>query len=105
MSATHERGKYNPRLVVLIDETQLFRYGVAGNPLHGLVRRRQLADVVRELGDDPTQDARRLHLNAVTPAEPAPPPADMPVDPEKWRVLPRATRRALLREHKRVMGR
>jgi hypothetical protein len=36
---------------------------------------------------------------------PAPPPADMPVDPDKWRALDRRTRRALLREHKRVTGR
>jgi len=33
---------------------------------------------------------------------PAPPPADMPIDPDKWRALDRTTRRALVREHRRV---
>lgn len=42
-------------------------------------------------------------IGSYTP--PAPPPADMPVDPAKWRQLDRRTRRALLREHRRVMGR
>jgi hypothetical protein len=37
-------------------------------------------------------------------APPAPPPADMPVDPEKWRSLDRKTRRALLRHHRKVAG-
>jgi hypothetical protein len=35
---------------------------------------------------------------------PAPPPADMPIDPDKWRALDRTTRRALLRHHRRVTG-
>lgn len=33
---------------------------------------------------------------------PAPPPADMSVDPVKWRNLDRKTRRALLRHHRKV---
>lgn len=32
---------------------------------------------------------------------PKPPPPDMPVDPNKWRALPRKTRRALLRHHEK----
>lgn len=32
---------------------------------------------------------------------PAPPPAGMSVDPEKWRALSRKTRRALIRHHRK----
>jgi hypothetical protein len=38
------------------------------------------------------------------PTPPAPPPPDMPVDPEKWRALDRKIRRALLRHHRKVVG-
>jgi hypothetical protein len=45
-----------------------------------------------------TGDTRR------TRTAPAPPPQDMPVDPAKWNALDRATRRALVRHHRKVMG-
>lgn len=51
---------------------------------------------------DESEAETRKRLNAYTP--PAPPPADMPVELAKWRALDRRTRRALLREHKRVTG-
>jgi hypothetical protein len=35
---------------------------------------------------------------------PVPPPRDMPVSLDKWRALDRKTRRALLREHRKVTG-
>jgi hypothetical protein len=35
---------------------------------------------------------------------PVPPPRDMPIAWDKWRALDRKTRRALLREHRKVMG-
>jgi hypothetical protein len=61
-----------------------------------------LIDQAAELADRLVQFEQRP-IGAYTP--PRPPPADMPIDLDKWRALPRATRRALLREHRRVMGR
>ncbi len=52
--------------------------------------------------DSMTFDEARQSAGHYTP--PAPPPADMCINPEKWRALDRKTRRALLRHHRKVTG-
>jgi hypothetical protein len=71
---------------------------------HVSVPREMLEPDTAQLDDVPVTHFEQRPVGSYTP--PAPPPADMPVDPDKWRGLSRKRRRELIRYHrKQVRGR